>query len=97
MRCARRSAAERLRARSAAEMNVAAPTASPSIFAATRLDIRVAEQIDNGQHRAESLDEFRVDSNKVQRRGAEIEEIVLDPDAIAPKNIGHNIAKSALR
>ena len=35
--CARRSAAERLRARSAVEMNVVAPSASPSIFAATAL------------------------------------------------------------
>ena len=57
----------------------------------------MAEQIDDGQNRPESLDEFRVDSNKVQRRGAEIEEIVLDPDAVAPKNTGHNLAKLALR
>ena len=57
----------------------------------------MAEQIDGGQNRSESVDELCVDPNKVQRRGAEIEEIVLGPDAIPRKHTGYYVAKSGLR
>ena len=96
-RCARRSAAARPRARSSAEMMRRLARAVAVDLRGDRLDIRVLEQIDGGQHRAESLDDSRVHSDEVQGGRAQVEEIVVNPDCVVPENARQDVAKLALR